>query len=102
MDEKTLVLLGTLSTIVLGVIGSIVAWYSGGQELQGNSREIIRKMFNFEICLFCAALIISVVPFIGALVAPAFFVVNLIVALKAYNAVTKGTEFDVPCIEIIK
>ena len=49
MDSKTLVLIGTIVTIILGIIASIVAWFAGGQKLQGKEREAIRQMFNFEI-----------------------------------------------------
>ena len=39
MDEKTIGIFGTIAVILLGVIGSLLAWCLGGKDLQGNRSE---------------------------------------------------------------
>ena len=56
MDEKTIGIFGTIAVILLGVIGSLLAWCLGGKDLQGNKREVIRQMLNFEITLIIVSL----------------------------------------------
>ena len=104
MDEKTLVIIGTIAAIFLGVIASLIAWFCGGRDLQqGSSREVIRMMFNFEICYLILVVVLSLIPFIGWLLLVALWVVNIIFAIKAYNAATKNEEgFKIPGYEFIK
>lgn len=102
MNEKTLTIIGTLGVILFGVIASIVAWFAGGNELQGNSREVIRQMFNFELTILIASLVLGWIPLISILVGLAIVVANIIFAIKSFNAANNNTEFKAPCFEFIK
>ena len=101
MDEKVSVLFGTLGTIVLGVFATLIAWYAGNAFLQGNNREIVRQMLNFEISLFIVGLL-SIIPFVGFIVAPVVLIMNLIFAIKGFVAFQKNAEFKAPGYEFIK
>ncbi|MBR6098482.1 DUF4870 domain-containing protein [bacterium] len=104
MDEKTLVIIGTIVSIFLGLIASLIAWFCGGRDLQpGASREAIRLMFNFEICCFILIIALGWIPILGQLLILALWIANIIFAIKAYNAATKNEEgFKIPCYEFIK
>ena len=102
MNEKTLTIIGTLGTILFGVIASLVAWFAGGKDLQGNSKEIIRQMFNFELTILIASIVLGLIPFVGILVGFVVLVANLVFAIKSYIAATKGAEFKAPGFEFIK
>lgn len=102
MDEKTLAALGTLGTIILGVLAAAIAWFAGGQNLQGNTKEVLRQMFNFEICLLIVGIVVGFIPVVNMIGGLVIFVVNIIFALKAFSAANNGTEFKAPALEIIK
>lgn len=98
MNEKNWILIGTLGAIILGVIATGVAWVMGLSAMQGHTKEVIRRFFNFEITLF----ILAIIPIIGQLLLPIIIIVNIIYAIKAYNAATTGIEFSAPAFEIVK
>lgn len=102
MNEKTLSIIGTLGVILFGVIASIVAWFAGGKDLQGNAKEVIRQMFNFEITIFIVGFFTAWIPFVGFLIGLAILVSNIVFAIKSYNAVNKGVEFKAPGFAFIK
>ena len=101
MDEKASVLLGTLGTIVLGIIGSLIAWFAGNASLQGNNREIVRQMLNFEISLLIVGLL-SLIPYVGLIVGPVVFIMNLIFAIKSFMAAKNNAAFSAPGYEFVK
>lgn len=102
MNEKTLVLVGTLLTIILGVLASIVAWFAGGNKLEGASRDAIRKMFNFELNFLILAILLGWIPVLGQLLILGLWIVNVVFAIKAYNAANTSTEVNVPSFAFIK
>lgn len=101
MNEKVCVLLGTLGTIILGVLGPLIAWFGGANVLSGNNKEIVRQMFNFEISL-CIVGLLSIIPFVGFIVAPVVLIMNLIFAVKAFLASNKNEVFKAPGYEFVK
>ena len=102
MDKKMLILFGTLLAIVLGIIGSIIAWVAGGQELQGNEREAIRQMFNYEITFLILSVLLGWIPLIGQLLFLGLWVANIVFAIQAYNAASKNTEVNIPSFNFVK
>ena len=104
-NEKVLTLVGTLGVIILGVIGSLVAWFLGGKDLEGNARETLRQIFNFEISLIIVAFIVGVVsafiPFVGILVL-LLSLANLVLPIMAFIAINNGTEFKAPSFQFVK
>lgn len=102
MNEKTLTIIGTLGTIILGVFASLIAWFAGGKELQGNSKEVIRQMFNFELTIFVAGIVLGLIPVVGQILALVIFVANLVFAIQSFVAANKGAEFKAPGFEFIK
>ena len=102
MNEKTLTIIGTLGVILFGVIASAVAWFAGGKELSGNSREIIRQMFNFELTIFIASLILSFIPLVNILAGLVIMIANIVFAIKSFAASNNNAEFKAPFYEFIK
>ncbi len=102
MNEKTLSIIGTLGTILFGVFASLVAWFAGGKDLQGNTKEVIRQMFNFELTIFVAGLVLGWIPLVGILVGLVIFVSNIVFAIKSFIAANKGEEFKAPAFAFIK
>ena len=102
MDSKTLVLIGTIVTIILGVIASIVAWFAGGQKLQGKEREAIRQMFNFEISCLILAILIGWIPLLGQLFVFGIWIANIVYSIKTFNAVNSDSDIAVPGFNLIK
>ena len=43
MNEKTLGYLGTLGTILLGLIASLIAWFGGLKDTQSHEKEVVRQ-----------------------------------------------------------
>ena len=102
MDKKTLVLVGTLLTLIFGVLASIVAWFAGGKELEGVARDAIRQMFNFELTYLIAALVLGWIPLLGQLLILILWICNIVFAIKAFNAANKDEEVKVPAFDFIK
>ncbi len=102
MNQKTLVLIGTILTIIFGIFASFVAWFGGGKDLEGISRDAIRQMFNFEITFLILAVLLGWIPFIGQILVLVLWVANIVFAIQAFNAVEKNTGLKILCLNIIK
>lgn len=102
MDEKTSVIVGTILTIFFGLLASLIAWFCGGEKLQGSSREAIRQMFNFEITFFILAVVIGWVPILGQLAVLILWIMNIVFAIKSFNAANNNQEIRVPSFNIVK
>ncbi len=101
MDEKALGIFGTIAVIILGVIGSLVAWFLGGKNLEGNKREIIRQMLNFEISLIIVSFL-GLIPFVGIIVGLGILIANIVYAVKSFKAYNNDTEFKAPGFDFVK
>lgn len=99
MNEKNLMILGTLGGII--AIGSIIAWFIGGNKLQGNNRETLATMFNWEICLFVLGIILNFIPVAGQILSVVAGLINIVIAVKAFTCIDKAA-FKLPIPEIIK
>ena len=99
MNEKTLTLIGTLGGII--AILPLLAWFLGGNNLQGNNRETLKTMVNLEICLIFCCIVLSFIPFVGHIVSVVIFLANIALSIKAYTCVNKEA-FKLPVIEIVK
>lgn len=95
MNEKTIVIIGTLGTILLGVIGSLIAWFAGKDTLQGNGKEIVREMFNLELSLTVVGLLICWIPVVNMLCG-LLALTNLVFAILAFIAYKDNKEFKTP------
>ena len=102
MDKKTLVLVGTILTIIFGLLASLVAWFAGGKELEGSAKEAIRQMFNFELTYLIAALVLGWIPLLGQLLVLGLWIANIVFAIKAFNAANKDEEVKVAAFDFIK
>ncbi len=95
MNEKILVIIGTLGTIILGVIASLIAWFVGKDSLQGNNREIVRQMFNLQLSLLVISVIICWMPIVNIICA-LLPLINLVFAIMAFIAHQNNKEFKAP------
>ena len=102
MNEKTLSILGTLGCILLGVIASAIAWFAGGNTLQTHNKEIIRKMFNFEITILILCLVLGFIPAVGQIAGLVITIANIVIAVQAFIASNNNTAFNAPAYEFIK
>lgn len=101
MDEKALKIFGTILVIFLGVIASLIAWCLGGKDLEGNARETIRQMLNFEISLIILSLL-SIIPFVGLVVGLVVLITNIVFGIKSFIAINNDTPFKAPGYEFVK
>ncbi len=95
MNNKGLMILGTLGAILLGFIAPLIA-YACKDNLQQQDRAIIASFLNFELSLLIICLVLNFVPAIGHLLSLAFWVVNIIYSLQAYTAAKTGSNFNAP------
>ncbi len=102
MNEKTIGVLGTLGTIILGIFAAAIALFAGGNALQGKTREVVKQMFNFELVILVFGIVTGFIPVVGTIIGGVIFIVNLLVAIKAYLALGSEAEFKLPIPEIIK
>lgn len=102
MDQKTLVLIGTILTIIFGVLASLVAWFAGGKNLQGAPREAIRQMFNFELTYLILAIVLGWIPLLGQLLVLILWIAGIVFAIKAFKAADSNSELKIPCFDLIK
>jgi len=102
MDQKTLVLVGTILTIIFGLLASLVAWFAGGKNLEGPARDAIRQMFNFELTFLIVAIVLGWIPLLGQLLCLILWILNIVFGIKAFNAANSGVEVKVPCFNLIK
>ena len=102
MNEKNLVILATLGTIILGIIASLIAWFVGGKDLQSHNKEILRQLLNFQITIAIVGFLVNLIPFVGQFIFLVIFVVSIVYAVKGFNASNKNTEFKAPSFEIVK
>ncbi len=84
------------------VIVSAVAWFAGGKDLSGSSREIIRQMFNFELTILIVSLVLGFIPLVGLIAGFAIMIANIVFAIKSFAASNNNAEFKAPCYEFIK
>ena len=102
MNEKTLGYLGTLGTILLGLIASLIAWFGGLKDTQSNTREVVRRLFNFEITIAIIGIVAVLIPGIGKILCAILNLANLYFAIVAFLAVKDNKEFNAPAVEFIK
>lgn len=102
MSETTLVVIGTILTIFFGILASLISWFCGGSELDGNSKEAIRQMFNFQITALIIILVFGWLPLIGQLLMFVIWVMNIVFAIQAFNAAEKNNEVKIPAFDIVK
>jgi uncharacterized Tic20 family protein len=95
MSEKGLVILGTLGCILIGVLGTLIAWFCGGKDLTGNAKDILKKMFNFQLSLTLVGIIISFIPIVNLLLL-LFSLIGTVYVIKAFVAYNKNTQFNAP------
>lgn len=102
MNEKTIGFIGTLGCILFGAIASLVAWFCGGKDLQTNTKEVVRQMFNFEITLFIVGILLNLIPILGQLTLFVLWLYSIVLSIKAYQAINNNTAFKAPSFELIK
>lgn len=102
MDQKTLVLIGTILTIIFGLLASLIAWFAGGKNLEGPARDAIRQMFNYELTFVIVAIVLGWIPLLGQLLVLILWIVGIVFSIKAFNAANSGTTVKVPCLNLIK
>lgn len=100
MNEKTLVLLGTLGCILLGVLATLIAWFCGGKDLTGNAKEILKKVFNFQLSLTLVGVVVGLIPIIN-LILLVFSLIGTVYVIKAFIAYNKNSQFDAPSFKFI-
>lgn len=93
---KGMLALGTLGVILLGVFAPLITWATKKDELQGKEKDIIRKMLNFEITLLIVCVLINFIPLIGLIICMILGVVNIVIAIIGYGALSNDKEFNPP------
>lgn len=102
MNEKVLSILGTLGCILLGVVASAIAWFAGGNALQTNNKEILRKMFNFQLSILILCFVLAFIPVVGQIAGLVIWIANIVVSIQAFVASNNNAAFNAPAFEFIK
>ena len=95
MKNDGLMIFGTLGAIILGFIAPLIVWLSK-ENLTPEEKSITAALFNFEISLFLACIVINLIPLLGQLVCLVLWIVNLVYALKAFTSVREHKPFSAP------
>ncbi len=85
MNNKGLMILGTLGVIFLGILAPLIVWLCKDR-LEGGERSIIATVFNFEISLIIIVMIARVIPAVGDAICMILYIVNIIYGVMAFIA----------------
>ena len=100
-DKKT-VMATLLFGIIFGFLSFGVTSFCFGNDLSEESKKIINAFLNFDLILFIICFAIGFIPLVNllsVLVAPALWIVNLIIILKALKVISdNGKEVEIPVI----
>jgi len=102
MDGKTWATIATLGSIIFGVLAPLLAWFAGGSTLQGNEKEIVRQILNFEFLIFIICFIAGWIPLINLLVWLIAWIATIVYAVKGYTSIGKNEPFKAPGYEFMK
>ncbi|MDR2872143.1 MAG: DUF4870 domain-containing protein [Xanthomonadaceae bacterium] len=98
-DDKTMAMLSHLLGIVIGFIGCLIIWLINKDKPEkAFVIDQAKEALNFQITIFIASFIsvLLVAVFIGLLLAPAVFIINIVFCIIAGMAANKGVEYRYP------
>ncbi len=93
-DERRLLAIAALLSIVVSVIPSAVIFYTN-KNLSKFGQEFLLRTLNFQI-LILIAVVVNIIPLVGQLLYLGVWVFNLVVCLQATSAVNNNKEFKYP------
>lgn len=99
-DNKNLLFLTTLISLVFGLISPLVVWIMTKSKLEGDSKDYLKNLLNFEITMFIIGFVFGIVfaPLAGFC---AF--INLVVLIFAMISVYNNKNFKFPfLLDLIK
>ena len=85
MKNKGLMMLGTLGSIILGIVAPFIAWLCK-DKLDNEEKTIINTMLNFEISLVIIGVVLNFIPVLGRLLSLVLVAANIVYAIMAYMA----------------
>lgn len=95
MNNKNLMILGTLGAIFIGLFAPLIA-YINKDKLQTPDRLIITAFLNFELSLLIICVVLNFIPLFGQIICAIMCVINIIYSIVAYNAAKTGNKFNPP------
>ncbi len=92
-DNKNLLFLTTLISLVFGLLSPLIVWVMTKSKLEGDAKNYLKNLLNFEITMFIIGLVFGLVfaPLTGFC---AF--VNLVVLIMAMISVYNNKNFKFP------
>ena len=98
-NEKTLVLLTLILSIIVGFLAPLIIWALKKNEMNDYSRNVVRKLLNFELTLACIGLIF-LIPIIGQLLAivgaPIVWILNIVYCILAVIKISNFEDVNFP------
>ena len=95
-QEKMSLLVIVLLSLFFTCLPSLVMILFFKDKIGENIYPIIKALFNFELILFLALLLLTFIPILGWLVNVVVLLFNLIVILQAVFAIGKNSEIKIP------
>ena len=104
-NEKQTLSLMMILAVFVGWISPLIMFLTQ-KNVSDFGKDFIVKTLNFELVLFIALVVLSIVPFVNVLMvlaSPAVWIFNLVICINANNAINNNTPFEYPFnFEIIK
>ena len=95
-QDKITVLLVVLASLFFTCFPALIIVLFLKDKVSENSYAIIKALFNFELVLFLALLLLTFIPVISWLVNIAVLIFNVIVILQNVFAIAKNSEIKFP------
>lgn len=95
-NEKGLVALATLGSIVIGILAPLIVFLVKKDEMAENDVAIVKGTLNFELTLLIACIILSFIPVIGWIVLMIVPLYNIIIMILAFMAANDNKEYKFP------
>lgn len=109
-NNKNTLVLTTLSCLILGFIVPLIVWILNKDNPEYAGKKFLTDLLNFELTLFIAGVVltlVNVIPLLGQIVfvlgSTIVWLANIVLIIVATIKVTKNEEYKFPfALELIK
>ncbi len=109
-NNKNTLVLTTLSCLILGFIVPLIVWILNKDNTEYAGKKFLTDLLNFELTLFIAGVVltlVNVIPLLGQIVfvlgSTIVWLANIVLIIVATIKVTKNEEYKFPfSLELIK
>lgn len=109
-NNKNTLVLTTLSCLLLGFIVPLIVWILNKDNTEFVGKKFLTDLLNFELTLFLAGIVltvINVIPLLGQIVfvlgSVIVWIANIVVIFMAISKLVKNVEYKFPfALELLK